>query len=61
MVAQIHLALTERLERIAWMSRETKEKALDKLSRLRSRLGIRKCGAIIRDWRSRRANARQNA
>ena len=39
MVAQIQLAMKERIERVAWMTSETKYKALDKLSRLRVKIG----------------------
>jgi putative endopeptidase len=38
-VAQILLAMKERVERIAWMTSETKYKALDKLSHLRVKIG----------------------
>jgi putative endopeptidase len=47
MVTQIRLALTERLERIAWISRKTKEKALNKLSRLTVKSGYPK---VWRDY-----------
>jgi putative endopeptidase len=39
MVAQILLAMKQRIERVAWMTSETKYKALDKLSRLRVKIG----------------------
>jgi len=39
MVARIRLAMKERIERVAWMSPETKYKALDKLSRLTVKIG----------------------
>jgi putative endopeptidase len=38
-VAQILLAMKERIERVSWMTSETKYKALDKLSRLRVKIG----------------------
>ena len=47
MVAQIRLALSERLERIAWIGRKTKEKALNKLSRLTVKSGYPK---VWRDY-----------
>ena len=39
LVARIHAAMKRRIERVAWMSQETKYKALDKLSRLRVKIG----------------------
>jgi len=39
LVAQIRLAMKGRIERVAWMSPETKYKALDKLARLKVKLG----------------------
>jgi putative endopeptidase len=39
LVAQILIALKERVERVGWMSAETKYKALDKLSRLKVKVG----------------------
>ena len=47
MVTQIRLALSERLERIAWISRKTKERALNKLSRLTVKSGYPK---VWRDY-----------
>ncbi len=47
MVTQIRLALSERLERIAWIGRKTKEKALNKLSRLTVKSGYPK---VWRDY-----------
>ena len=39
LVAQILLAMKERIERVGWMSAETKYKALNKLSRLKVKIG----------------------
>src|SRR6266849_1042974 len=39
LVAQIRLAMKGRIERVAWMSPETKYKALDKLARLKVKIG----------------------
>ena len=45
MVTQIRLALSERLERIAWISRKNQGKSIEQtLSPDRSRGDIRKCG-----------------
>jgi putative endopeptidase len=38
MVAQIRLAMRGRIERIAWMSPQTRDKALDKLSRMQAKI-----------------------
>src|SRR2546428_13220827 len=39
LVAQMRLAMKGRIERVAWMSPETKYKALDKLARLKVKIG----------------------
>jgi len=39
LVTRIRLAMERRIERVAWMARETKNKALDKLSRLKVKIG----------------------
>jgi putative endopeptidase len=39
LVAQILLAMKERIERVGWMSAETRYKALNKLSRLKVKIG----------------------
>src|SRR5262249_8095920 len=39
LVGQIRLAFKGRIERVTWMSQETKAKALDKLARVTQKLG----------------------
>jgi len=39
LVARIRAAMKRRIERVSWMSQETKYKALDKLSRLKVKIG----------------------
>jgi predicted metalloendopeptidase len=47
MVAQIRRALSERLQRVAWISRETRERALNKLSRVAVKTG---CPEVWRNY-----------